>query len=146
VVEQCQRTLKQREESGEFIRPPGVEITWAGTYENELHARTTLALVLPLSLFLIFMIIYFQFRSLITTSLVFLTIFVCWGGGLVFIWLYAQPWFLDFAVFGANMRDVFQVHTVNMSVAIWVGFLARLGLPATTRSSSARTSTSALPK
>jgi Cu(I)/Ag(I) efflux system membrane protein CusA/SilA len=46
----------------------------------------------------------------------------------VLIWLYGQPWFLDFSVFGANLRDLFQVHAVNMSVAIWVGFLALFGI------------------
>jgi copper/silver efflux system protein len=74
------------------------------------------------------MLIYFQFRSVITTSLVFGTIFVCWGGGLLFIWLYGQPWFLDLTVFGVDLRDLFQVHTINMSVAIWVGFLALFGI------------------
>jgi len=44
------------------------------------------------------------------------------------IWLYAQPWFLDFSVFGTNMRDLFQVQPINLSVAIWVGFLALFGI------------------
>jgi Cu(I)/Ag(I) efflux system membrane protein CusA/SilA len=44
------------------------------------------------------------------------------------IWLYGQEWFLDFGVFGVNMRDLFDVHTINMSVAIWVGFLALFGI------------------
>jgi Cu(I)/Ag(I) efflux system membrane protein CusA/SilA len=44
------------------------------------------------------------------------------------IWLYSQEWFLDFGVFGVNMRELFQVHTINLSVAIWVGFLALFGI------------------
>jgi Cu(I)/Ag(I) efflux system membrane protein CusA/SilA len=44
------------------------------------------------------------------------------------IWLYGQPWFLNFPPFGVNLRDLFHVHTVNMSVAIWVGFLALFGI------------------
>jgi Cu(I)/Ag(I) efflux system membrane protein CusA/SilA len=44
------------------------------------------------------------------------------------IWLYAQPWFLDFSLFGASMRELFQVHPFNLSVAIWVGFLALFGI------------------
>ena len=44
------------------------------------------------------------------------------------IWLYGEPWFLDFAIFGTNMRDLFQVHTINLSVAVWVGFLALFGI------------------
>jgi len=84
--------------------------------------------VLPLTLFIIFMLIYFQFRSVITTTLVFSTIFVCWAGGLVFIWLYGQPWFLHATVLGVDLRALFQVHPVNMSIAIWVGFLALFGI------------------
>ena len=44
------------------------------------------------------------------------------------IWLYSQDWFLDFTVFGVNMREMFQVHPINLSVAIWVGFLALFGI------------------
>jgi Cu(I)/Ag(I) efflux system membrane protein CusA/SilA len=44
------------------------------------------------------------------------------------LWLYAQPWFLDFNVFGVNMRELFQVHPYNLSVAVWVGFLALFGI------------------
>ena len=44
------------------------------------------------------------------------------------IWLYAQPWFLDFSVFSVSMRDFFQVHPINLSVAVWVGFLALFGI------------------
>jgi len=53
---------------------------------------------------------------------------VAWAGGFLLIWLYGQPWFLDFSVFGVNMRDLFQVHEINLSVAIWVGFLALFGI------------------
>lgn len=128
VVEACQRHLQARIDAGELRLPRGVTYRFAGTYENQLHARRTLALVLPLTLFIIFMLLYFQFRSVITTFLVFSTIFVCWAGGLLFIWLYGQPWFLDFSLFGVHMRALFQVHTVNMSIAIWVGFLALFGI------------------
>ena len=44
------------------------------------------------------------------------------------IWLYGQPWFLDFSVMGTNMRDLFGVHKLNLSVAVWVGFLALFGI------------------
>ena len=44
------------------------------------------------------------------------------------IWAYAQPWFLDFSVFGVNLRELFQMHPINLSVAIWVGFLALFGI------------------
>lgn len=38
---------------------------------------------------------------------------------------YGQPWFLDFNVFGVNKRDLFQLQQINLSVAVWVGLLAR---------------------
>ena len=44
------------------------------------------------------------------------------------LWLYSQGWFLDFSLFGVNMRDVFQVRPYNLSVAVWVGFLALFGV------------------
>ncbi|MDD2390254.1 MAG: efflux RND transporter permease subunit [Desulfobacterales bacterium] len=93
-------------------------------YENQLRAQKTLSLVLPLALFIIFMILYFQFRSVLTTFMVFSGILVAWAGGFFLIWLYAKPWFLNFSLFDMSMRDLFQVHPVNLSVAIWVGFLA----------------------
>ena len=128
VVEDCQRFLDAKRRTGELPLPPGVTFRFAGTYENQVHAQKTLSLILPLTLFIIFMLIYFQFRSVITTGLVFSTIFVCWGGGLLYLWLYGRPWFLDFALFGVNFRDLFHVHTINMSIAIWVGFLALFGI------------------
>ena len=44
------------------------------------------------------------------------------------LWLYGQGWFADFAIFGMNIRDLFQMNTVNLSVAVWVGFIALFGL------------------
>jgi Cu(I)/Ag(I) efflux system membrane protein CusA/SilA len=128
VVEQCQAYLQQKIDSGEFALPPGVSYAFAGSYENQLRAAKTLSIILPLALFVIFMIIYFQFRSVPTTLLVFSGIFVAWSGGFLMIWLYGQPWFLNFSVFGVSMRGLFQIHTINMSVAVWVGFLALFGI------------------
>ncbi|MGD9874866.1 MAG: efflux RND transporter permease subunit [Kiritimatiellia bacterium] len=128
VVEACQRRLEAAVESRELQLPPGVTYRFSGTYENQIHAQQTLSIILPLTLFIIFMLIYFQFRSVITTGLVIISIFVCWGGGLLFIWLYAQPWFMDFSIFGTSLRDLFQIHPINMSIAIWVGFLALFGI------------------
>ena len=128
VVEQCQKFLKDKIASGELVIPPGVSFSFAGTYESQIRAQRTLMVVVPLALFIIFMILYLQFRSVITTFMVFSGIIVAWGGGFLMIWAYAQPWFLDFSVFGVNLRELFQMHTINLSVAIWVGFLALFGI------------------
>jgi Cu(I)/Ag(I) efflux system membrane protein CusA/SilA len=128
VVEDCQRYLQSKIDDGELIMPPGVSYTFAGSYENQIRAQKKLSVVLPLALFIIFLILYFQFKSIPTTLLVFSGIFVAWAGGFILIWMYAQPWFLDFSVFGVSMRQLFQVHTINLSVAVWVGFLALFGI------------------
>jgi Cu(I)/Ag(I) efflux system membrane protein CusA/SilA len=128
VVEQCQAFLREKIESGELDIPPGVSYNFAGSYENQLRAQKTLSVVIPLALFIIFLILYFQFRSAITAILVFSGIVVAWAGGFLMIWAYAQPWFGDFSLFGTNMRDLFQMHPINLSVAIWVGFLALFGI------------------
>ena len=128
VVEACQAYLKEQIEAGELTLPAGVSYTFAGNYENQLRAQKTLSIVLPLALMLIFLILYFQFKSVPTTSLVFSGILVAWAGGFLLIWLYGQPWFLDFEAFGVNLRTLFGVHPINLSVAIWVGFLALFGI------------------
>lgn len=128
VVEDCQRYLQEKIDSGEFNLPDGVSYTFAGNYENQIRSQKTLMVVLPLALFIIFIILYFQFGSVITTSLVFSGIAIAWAGGFIMLWLYGQPWFLDFNIFGTNMQTLFQIHPINLSVAVWVGFLALFGI------------------
>ncbi len=128
VVEQCRAYLDEKIAGNEFVVPDGVSYTFAGTYENQVHAQKTLSVVIPLALMIIFVILYMQFRSAAISTLVFSGIIVAWAGGFLMIWLYGQGWFLDFAVFGVNMRELFGVHTINLSVAIWVGFLALFGI------------------
>ena len=128
VVEDCSRYLQKKINSGEFILPPGVSYTFAGSYENQLRAQKTLSVVLPLALFIIFMILYFQFKSIPTTLLVFSGIVVAWTGGFILIWLYGQDWFMNVDLLGTSLRDLFQIKQINLSVAIWVGFLALFGI------------------
>ncbi len=128
VVEDAQRYLEAKMEEGELVIPSGVSYRFAGSYENQVRAQKKLRVVLPLALFVIFMILYFQFRSVPTTLMVFSGILVAWAGGFQMIWLYGQPWFLDFSVFGVSMRELFQIQPLNLSVAVWVGFLALFGI------------------
>jgi len=128
VVEECARYLNHKMETGEFILPPNVSFRFAGSYENQLRSEKKLMVVLPMSLFIIFLILYLQFRDIPTAMLVFVDIASSWMAGFIMLWLYAQPWFLDFALFGVNLRELLQIHPVNLSVAIWVGFLALFGI------------------
>jgi Cu(I)/Ag(I) efflux system membrane protein CusA/SilA len=44
------------------------------------------------------------------------------------LWLCGQDWFLNFSLLGVNLRDLFQIRPYNLSVAVWVGFLALFGI------------------
>jgi Cu(I)/Ag(I) efflux system membrane protein CusA/SilA len=128
VVRGADNFLKHKIATGELVVPPGTSFVFAGSYENQVRSEQTLRLVIPVSLVLIFLVLYFQFRSIPTSLNVFSGIFVAWSGGFLMLWLYAQPWFLDFSVFGVGMRELFQVRPYNLSVAVWVGFLALFGI------------------
>ena len=67
VVEQCQAYLQSKIDSGEFSLPRGVSYRFAGSYENQQRATKTLAMVMPIALFAIFMLIYLEFKSTSTT-------------------------------------------------------------------------------
>jgi Cu(I)/Ag(I) efflux system membrane protein CusA/SilA len=79
-------------------------------------------------LLIIFLILYFQFRRVSTTLLVFSGIFVAWAGGFLMLWSYGQDWFLDVTLLGIDLRELFQVRSFNLSIAVWVGFLALFGI------------------
>jgi len=128
VVENAQALIQEKIDSGELIVPKGINYQFTGTYENQLRAEKTLAVVVPLALAIIFLILYFQFRSVSTSFMVFTGIAVAFSGGFIMIWLYGQDWFLNFNFFGENLRDLFQMHTINLSVAVWVGFIALFGI------------------
>jgi len=84
--------------------------------------------VIPIALLVIFLVLYFQFRSVIGASLIFSGIIVAFSGGFIMLWLYAQPWFMNFSVGDVQMQNLFQINTINLSVAVWVGFIALFGI------------------
>ncbi|WP_029489771.1 efflux RND transporter permease subunit [Aquimarina agarivorans] len=128
VVENAQEAIQKKIDSGELIVPKGINFQFTGTYENQIRAEKTLSLVVPLALLIIFIILYFQFRSATTSLMVFTAIIVAFAGGFIMIWLYGQSWFLNFSLFGQNIRELFQMHPINLSVAVWVGFIALFGI------------------
>ncbi len=106
----------------------GTSYVFAGNYENQLRSEKTLMVVLPLALVLIFIILYLQFRSVATTLMVFSGIAVATTGGFLLLWLYGQSWFLDATFADINLRELFQVRPIKLSVAVWVGFIALFGI------------------
>jgi Cu(I)/Ag(I) efflux system membrane protein CusA/SilA len=100
----------QREVAERVGLPPGYTIFWSGQYEYMQRARARLLLIVPLTLAVIFLILYFHLKSIIKTLLVLSAIPFSLVGS---IWL---MWLLDY----------------NWSIAVWVGVIALAGLAAET--------------
>lgn len=128
VVEAAKATIQKSIDSDQIKVPRGVSYQFAGTYENQLHAEKTLSFVVPLVLLAIFLILYLQFRSVSISLMVFTGVAVAFAGGFILLWLYGQSWFMNFGVAGMNLRVLFNMGTVNLSVAVWVGFIALFGI------------------
>jgi copper/silver efflux system protein len=128
AVEQAQAVIQARIDAGTLEVPPGVSYVFAGSYENQLRSEKRLMVLIPIALALVFMLLYLQFHRMAVSAIIYSGVIVAVAGGFLLIWLYGQPWFLDFSVFGTSMRDLFQVGTVNLSVAVWVGIIALIGI------------------
>ncbi|MFT6146570.1 MAG: Cu(I)/Ag(I) efflux system membrane protein CusA/SilA, partial [Myxococcota bacterium] len=102
--------------------------TFAGSYENQVRSEKRLMVLIPIALVFVFILLYLQFKRVLTTAIIYSGVLVAVSGGFGLLWLYGQPWFLDFALFGTDMRDLFHVGTVNLSVAVWIGVIALIGL------------------
>jgi Cu(I)/Ag(I) efflux system membrane protein CusA/SilA len=90
--------------------PTGYSMTWSGQYENMLRVRERLKLILPITLVLIFVLLYLNTKSAFKASIVMLAVpFSAIGA----VWLL---WALDY----------------NISIAVWVGMIALMGLDAET--------------
>jgi len=76
----------------------------------------------------ILLILYFLFRSVTASFIHFSGVIVAFAGGFILLWLYGQPWFLNFEVSGVNLRDMLQMRSYNLSIAVWVGFIALFGI------------------
>ncbi len=128
VVDNAQNYLNEKIANGELVVPAGINYKFAGNYEQQVRANKRLSIVVPIALILIFLILYFQFNSVVTSLMVFSGVFVAFSGGFIMLWLYGEPWFMNFELFGTNLREMFQMQTINLSVAVWVGFLALFGI------------------
>ncbi len=128
VVNDAQKTIQAKIDSGELKVPQGISYKFSGSYENQIRAMKRLSIVIPICLVVIFLLLFFQFKTIIASSIHFSGVFVAFAGGFIMLWLYGQDWFLNFSIAEVNMRDLFQVHPINLSVAVWVGFIALFGI------------------
>jgi len=90
--------------------PPGYSMVWSGQYEYMVRAQKRLMIVVPLTLIIIFLLLYFNFKNITDSLIVMLSVPFSLTGGLWLMYL------LDY----------------NMSVAVGVGFIALAGVAAET--------------
>jgi Cu(I)/Ag(I) efflux system membrane protein CusA/SilA len=90
--------------------PPGYYVTWSGQFEYLQRAKARLKIVVPITVLIIFLLLYLNFRNVTETLIVILSVPFALVGGL---WL---MWWLGF----------------NLSVAVAVGFIALAGVAAET--------------
>lgn len=86
--------------------PSGYSIQWSGQFENQVRSGKVLSLLIPLSLFVNFMILFMNFKSFPRVFMIFTAIPVTLAGGVLLLALYG----------------------FNFSVAVWVGFIALFGI------------------
>jgi copper/silver efflux system protein len=108
-VEDARRAVREHiEESG--LLPAGYRLEWTGQYEYMLRVRERLQVVVPITLLLIFVLLYLNFKSLAETSIILLSIPFAITGSVWMLWL------MDY----------------HLSIAVWVGIIALAGLAAQT--------------
>jgi len=90
--------------------PEGYGLIWSGQYENMLRVKERMKVVLPLTIFIISLLLYFNTRSMAKTAIVLLAVPFSLVGA---VWLL---WALGY----------------NISIAVWVGMIALMGLDAET--------------
>jgi Cu(I)/Ag(I) efflux system membrane protein CusA/SilA len=108
-VADAKRAVKEKLEQAGLL-PSGYRLEWTGQYEYMLRVKERLKVVIPITLVLIFVLLYMNFRSVQETFIILLSIPFAMTGSIWFLWL------MDY----------------NLSIAVWVGVIALAGLAAQT--------------
>ncbi|MFV8326927.1 efflux RND transporter permease subunit [Flavobacterium sp. ZS1P14] len=86
--------------------PKGYYIEWSGQWENQIRANKTLSMILPIVVIIIFLVLYFTYRSMKEALITMITVPFALIGGVFMVYFYG----------------------INLSVAVAVGFIALFGL------------------
>jgi copper/silver efflux system protein len=100
-VGEAQKTLER-----DLKLPPGYYVAWSGQWENQVRAKQRLQLLVPAGMLIIFILLYFTFHSALEASMVMLSVPFALVGGVYLV----------------------KALGYNMSVAVWVGFIALYGI------------------
>lgn len=106
VVEDADALIQAKIKAGELKFPPGYYYQWAGQFENQVRAMNRLKLLIPICLLVDFVLLYIGLKRWWIALLVFSDILVSASGGFIMLFLWGY----------------------NMSVAVWVGFIAMFGV------------------
>ncbi len=128
VVESLQESIEQQIKLGHLTVPEGVRYRFSGSYQQQQRAMKRLSILVPLVLLIIVVILYVQFESLGTVAMIFGGVLMSFSGAFLLLWLYGQQGFLDVDLASTNLRRLFQIQPVYLSVAVWVGFVALFGI------------------
>lgn len=128
AVENASRFIQERIRTKDIEVPVGVRFEFSGTYENYVRSQKTLSFVIPLVLLVIFLILYLQFKSIKISFMVFSGVTVAFAGGFILMWFFGQSWFLNINIGNFSFQELFNIRAVNLSVAVWVGFIALFGI------------------
>ncbi len=123
AVEAARARLEAAIDADLIERPAGVTFSFAGTYENQVRSEHRLGLLVPVTIALVFMLLYLQFRRS-TVALTILTgVAVALSGGIILLWLWGHLPFVP-----ESIAQLLGLGPMNLSVAVWVGFIALIGI------------------
>lgn len=128
AVEAARGVIEAKLASGELVLPDGVSYRFAGSYENQLRSEARLLVLIPIALALVFILLHLRFRRVAVSLMIYSGVAVAVGGGFALLWAWGQPDFLNVVVLGTNLRELFGVGPINLSVAVWVGVIALIGV------------------
>ena len=106
VVEDAEALLQGAVRDGRLKLPPGYYWEWSGQFENQVRATKRMSILVPMTLFIMFVMLYLGFKRWWIAPIIYFGILVSAAGG-----------FIMLALWG-----------VNLSVAVWVGFLVLFGV------------------
>lgn len=109
-VARAQLQVEQAMQQGQIVLQPGYHLTWSGQFESMERAKARLMWVVPLTLLLILVLLYLNFRNLTDSLIVLLSVPFALVGGIWLLWWLGYAW----------------------SVAVAVGFIALAGVAAET--------------
>jgi Cu(I)/Ag(I) efflux system membrane protein CusA/SilA len=106
VVQDAEKLLKQAVADGQINIPAGYYWEWSGQFENQVRATARMQILIPITLAIMFLMLYIGFTRWWVSLIIFLCILVSASGGFIMLGLWG----------------------VNLSVAVWVGFLVLFGV------------------